>query len=109
MGRTIRLPIGIRDWLGAIQQAEASLESRFHRRPTLAELSAEVALPEDKVAEAIEYRLNLYRCRRPLLKTARSTSRTLWEILWQSRRSSWPAPAPVVRRDSTGSYTAHSP
>jgi RNA polymerase sigma factor (sigma-70 family) len=56
MGRTIRLPINIGDRLGAIQQAQATLESRFQRRPTLAELSAEVALPEDKVAEAMEYR-----------------------------------------------------
>jgi RNA polymerase sigma factor (sigma-70 family) len=56
MGRTIRLPIAIGERLTAIQQAQTVLESRFHRQATIAEISAEIDLPEDKVVEVLAYR-----------------------------------------------------
>src|ERR1700689_4134419 len=41
MGRTVRLPVGVADMIGALQQAQVTLESRLHRQPTIAEISLE--------------------------------------------------------------------
>ena len=52
-GRTIRLPVHAGDTLARLQKARARLELKFGRPATLAELSAEVEMPEDKVTEAL--------------------------------------------------------
>src|SRR4051794_14146877 len=51
-GRTIRLPVHAGDTLARLQKARARLELKMGRPATLAELSAEVEMPEDKVTEA---------------------------------------------------------
>jgi len=67
-GRTIRLPIGVGDRLSAIQQAQAVLESRLHRRPTLDEVGAEVNLPPETVSEVMSYRSEPMSLSQPLLQ-----------------------------------------
>jgi RNA polymerase sigma factor (sigma-70 family) len=67
MGRTVRLPVGVADMLGAIQQAQVLLESRLHRQPTIAELSVESDLPEEKVEEMLGYRSEPLSLSHPLL------------------------------------------
>jgi RNA polymerase sigma factor (sigma-70 family) len=52
-GRTIRLPVHAGDTLARLQKARARLELKLGRPATLAELSAEVEMPEDKVTEAL--------------------------------------------------------
>jgi RNA polymerase sigma factor (sigma-70 family) len=54
-GRTIRLPVHAGDTLARLQKARARLELAHGRPATVAELSAEVDLPEDKVAEALRF------------------------------------------------------
>ena len=54
-GRTIRLPVHAGDTLARLQKARASLELTLGRPATLAELSAEVDLPEAKVSEALRF------------------------------------------------------
>lgn len=54
-GRTIRLPVHAGDTLARLQKARARLELKFGRPATLAELSAEVEMPEDKVTEALRF------------------------------------------------------
>ena len=54
-GRTIRLPVHAGDMLARLQKARSRLELKLGRPPTLAELAAEVELPEDKVAEALRF------------------------------------------------------
>ncbi len=66
MSRSIRLPVNVGDRLAAIQQAQTTLESRFHRRPTLAEISEEVGLSLDKVAEVMECRFEPLSLSQPL-------------------------------------------
>jgi len=48
-GRTIRLPVHAGDTLARLQKARSRLELKFGRPATLAELAAEVEMPEDKV------------------------------------------------------------
>src|SRR5271155_539939 len=55
-GRTIRLPVHAGDTLARVQQAQARLELKLGRPATLAELGAEVELPEDKLIEALRFR-----------------------------------------------------
>ena len=55
-GRTIRLPVHAGDTLARVQKAQARLELRFGRPATLAELGAEVEMPEDKLIEALRFR-----------------------------------------------------
>src|SRR5271170_1638771 len=55
-GRTIRLPVHAGDTLARVQKAQARLELKFVRPATLAELGAEVELPEDKLIEALRFR-----------------------------------------------------
>ena len=54
-GRTIRLPVHAGDTLARLQRARSRLEIKFGRQATLAELSAEVEMPEDKVTEALRF------------------------------------------------------
>ena len=54
-GRTIRLPVHAGDTLARLQKARSRLEIKFGRQATLAELSAEVEMPEDKVTEALRF------------------------------------------------------
>src|SRR5690349_10184006 len=54
-GRTIRLPVHAGDTLTRLQKARSRLELRLGRPATLAELSAEVEMPEDKVTEALRF------------------------------------------------------
>ena len=67
-GRTIRLPIHAADRLTALQQAQVFLESILHRRPTLAELGAEVGLPHEKLVELMGYRTDPLSLSRPLVE-----------------------------------------
>ena len=55
-GRTIRLPVHAGDTLARVQKAQARLELKYGRPATLAELGAEVELPEDKLIEALRFR-----------------------------------------------------
>ena len=54
-GRTIRLPVHAGDTLARLQKARSRLELKLGRPATLAELSAEVEMPEDKVTEALRF------------------------------------------------------
>ena len=54
-GRTIRLPVHAGDTLARLQKARARLELKLGRPATLAELSAEGEMPEDKVTEALRF------------------------------------------------------
>ena len=54
-GRTIRLPVHAGDTLARLQKARSRLELKFGRPATLAELSIEVDMPEDKVSEALRF------------------------------------------------------
>ena len=54
-GRTIRLPVHAGDTLARLQKARSRLEIKFGRQATLAELSVEVEMPEDKVTEALRF------------------------------------------------------
>jgi RNA polymerase sigma factor (sigma-70 family) len=55
-GRTIRLPVHAGDTLARVQKAQARLELKYGRPATLAELGAEVEMPEDKLVEALRFR-----------------------------------------------------
>jgi RNA polymerase sigma factor (sigma-70 family) len=55
-GRTIRLPVHAGDTLTRVQRAQVRLELALGRPATLAELGAEVELPEDKLVEALRFR-----------------------------------------------------
>jgi len=54
-GRTIRLPVHAGDTLARLQKARTRLELKLGRAPKLAELAAEVELPEEKVTEALRF------------------------------------------------------
>ena len=54
-GRTIRLPVHAGDTLARLQKARSRLELKLGRPATLAELSTEVEMPEDKVTEALRF------------------------------------------------------
>ena len=55
-GRTIRLPVHAGDTLTRVQKAQARLELKLGRPPSLIELGNEVELPEDKLIEALRFR-----------------------------------------------------
>jgi RNA polymerase sigma factor (sigma-70 family) len=55
-GRAVRLPVNVADTLGVVQQAQAFLESKLHRQPTMAEIGMEVGFPREKVVEIMGYR-----------------------------------------------------
>ena len=52
-GRTIRLPVPVGDNLLRLQQARASLEARFGRPATVAELATELGMTHAKVSETL--------------------------------------------------------
>ncbi len=54
-GRTIRLPVHAGDTLTQLRKARARLELKLARPATIAELAAEADLPEEKVAEALNF------------------------------------------------------
>jgi len=54
-GRTIRLPVHAGDTLARLQKARARIELQKGRPATLAELAAEVEMPEEKVVEALRF------------------------------------------------------
>jgi RNA polymerase sigma factor (sigma-70 family) len=54
-GRTIRLPVHAGDQLTRLRKAQAMLEVKFGRPPTMAELAEEMDLPLDKLAEIFRY------------------------------------------------------
>src|ERR1700683_3176692 len=55
-GRTIRLPVHAGDTLARVQKAQARLELKFGRPPTIKELCDECEMPEDKLIEALRFR-----------------------------------------------------
>jgi RNA polymerase sigma factor (sigma-70 family) len=54
-GRTIRLPVHAGDTLARVQKARTRLEIELGRPVTVAELSVELELPEDKVMDALRF------------------------------------------------------
>jgi RNA polymerase sigma factor (sigma-70 family) len=54
-GRTIRLPVHAGDTLTRLTKARARLELKLGRPASLAELAAEVDLPEERVTEALRF------------------------------------------------------
>ena len=67
-GRTIRLPVHAGDTLARVQKAQARLELKYGRPATLAELGAEVEMPEDKLIEALRFRAEPLSLSEPLLE-----------------------------------------
>jgi RNA polymerase sigma factor (sigma-70 family) len=54
-GRTVRLPVHAGDLLNRITKSRARLEGQLSRRPTTAELAADLGLEECKVVEILRY------------------------------------------------------
>ena len=54
-GRTIRLPVHAGDTLSRLQKARARLETQLGRPATLAELSAALEMPPEKVTETMRF------------------------------------------------------
>jgi len=54
-GRTIRLPVHAGDNVAQLRRARSHLETSLGRRPTVAELAAELNTTEEKVAEILAY------------------------------------------------------
>ena len=54
-GRTIRLPVHAGDLLTRVAQARGRLEGQLGRRPTVAELAADLELREEKVTEILRH------------------------------------------------------
>ncbi len=54
-GRTVRLPVHAGDLLNRVTKARARLEGKLGRRPSIAELAADLDLDEHKVVEIIRY------------------------------------------------------
>jgi RNA polymerase sigma factor (sigma-70 family) len=54
-GRTVRLPVHAGDLLNRVAKTRARLEGKLGRRPTIAELAADLELDECKVVEIIRY------------------------------------------------------
>ena len=52
-GRTIRLPVHMIDVVRTVQETELTLHERFHRTPTIAEISEVSGLDEEKVIVAL--------------------------------------------------------
>ena len=69
-GRTIRLPVHAGDTLARVQKAQARLELRLGRPSNLAELAREVEMPEDKLAEALQLRVEPLSLSEPLREDA---------------------------------------
>ena len=91
-GRTIRLPVHAGDTLARLQKARARLELKLGRPATLAELSAEVEMPEDKVTEALRFAAEPLSLSEPCARTATPSSATSSRTGRPSRRSRWPPP-----------------
>jgi RNA polymerase sigma factor (sigma-70 family) len=64
--RTIRLPVHAGDTLSRLQKARSRLELKLGRAPSLAELSFDLELPEDKVVEALRFALEPLSLSEPL-------------------------------------------
>jgi len=54
-GRTVRLPVHAGDLLTRVTKARGRLESQLGRRPTVAELAADLDLEEEKVTEILRH------------------------------------------------------
>ncbi len=65
-GRTIRLPVHAGDVLSRLQKARWRLETTFGRPATLAELAADLDMPEAKVSEAMRYAADTLSLSEPL-------------------------------------------
>ncbi|MCZ7627818.1 MAG: hypothetical protein M5U19_01370 [Microthrixaceae bacterium] len=100
-GRTIRLPVHAGDTLARLQKARARLELKYGRPATLAELSREVEMPEDKVTEALRFAAEpLSLSRSPCARTVMPSSETSWRIAASSRHSRLPRPHCFRRRSA---------
>ena len=65
-GRTIRLPVHAGDTLSRLQKARFRLETALGRPATLAELAADLEMPEDKVTEVLRYAADTLSLSEPL-------------------------------------------
>ena len=54
-GRTVRLPVHAGDLLVRVTKARGRLEGQLGRRPTIAELAADLGLEETRVVEILRY------------------------------------------------------
>ena len=91
-GRTIRLPVHAGDTLARLQKARSRLELKLGRPATLAELAAEVEMPEDKVTEALRFAAEPLSFRSRCAKTVTPSSATSSRTARPSRRSKSPRP-----------------
>jgi RNA polymerase sigma factor (sigma-70 family) len=55
-GRTIRLPVHATDAISRLKKAQAQLEVKLKRRPTIAELGRELDMAEDKLIEILRFK-----------------------------------------------------
>ena len=103
-GRTIRLPVHAGDTLARLQKARARLELKLGRPATLAELSAEVEMPEDKVTEALRFAAEPLSLSRAAARGRRRRARRRRRgPLGRVARSRWP-PRRCCPRRSTGCW-----
>ena len=54
-GRTVRLPVGAGDLLTRVTKARGRLEGQLGRRPTIAEVAADLEIGEEKVSEILRH------------------------------------------------------
>src|SRR5205823_36795 len=54
-GRTVRLPVHAGDLLNQVIKARGRLEGRLGRRPTIAELAADLEIPEGRVTDILRH------------------------------------------------------
>ena len=65
-GRTIRLPVHLVDVVRTVQEAELTLQERFHRAPTIEEISILSGLEEEKVVIALTAPSNIISLDKPV-------------------------------------------
>jgi RNA polymerase sigma factor (sigma-70 family) len=54
-GRTVRLPVHAGDLLNQVSKARGRLEAKLSRRPTIAELSADLGVPRERIVEILRH------------------------------------------------------
>ena len=91
-GRTIRLPVHAGDTLARLQKARSRLELKFGRPATLAELSKEVEMPEDKVTEALRFAAEPLSLSEPLREDGMPNLATLSKTAPPNRHLKLPLP-----------------
>jgi RNA polymerase sigma factor (sigma-70 family) len=99
-GRTVRLPVHAGDLLTRVTKARGRLEGQLGRRPTVAELAADLELEEEKVTEILRHAAEPCRCPSRCARTATPSWATWSRTARRSRRST-PLPRRCCRARST--------